>query len=1117
MPIRKQNVDAFGKSWSPIDLPNLERAVKLYERLNYLQDHFAGSLSGTNKIMSQINEQAEIKEELQKLGIKHNEQELKQIIQLIQQRQNENRLMNTSYRGSTSGVINYHPTQSSYGPAINYYKPSNVNGQVNSSNLGNAVATSIMNRRMIQSEMDRMRAAGSIMSETSLRRAAQINVQNGNAVMTSELKNFGSKMDTVGSVFQVAVNTFSKAVNVFSGLFFKGLNNQARVYEDTFTNISVRTGTTRGRYFSEQTGMASRLYSSGLAGNIANSEVQQMWNKLAETGMGQEKIFANALETVLTQKIVPYLDASDKYFQQLYNENPNLMKQIRGIGRATNELEGSSEVVTEHLQDLIKDVSPLATLANQELGVQLAKSTGMYQNLRKQGMTDYEIRQYMGSTYQVYTDPLAALKSGNIDQALAVVNMLGNHADMDDYGVNTEYLLRSSNWVSNLIPEYANGQSKLLSGVLPSSVDNITRHRANMKNYDIEAAAAAGEAIAENLDLFGEKATSDYVNDVNNTLKQIQSNELENLSTWLAAIYEQIGYWGDIVSVLLKGIAGVVGAKVIGGIGKKILGLGGASGAGKVGLGAKIGANLSGAGMTGLGAAAGIAGGAAGIAAGVYGINKGNQQWAEARKGYNDSALQAGMGTANQLGGAAAIAGGTITAGVAVGAATGLIGAGAANAWNPVGWGLLIAGGVALLGAAIAESMDHATDANKMFDELQEQTNQEFRQKKLQFEQEMQTYYNYQAAIDQTTDVETAKRLAIQAGIATEEELSDSKYDEIDAVKDLVAEFINQKRKLSEDTLGTAQALKTVLNKEKSEFTADFLNKFVGNKYNIQSGDDTWAVNKYGQQIQAMAYDYLNQGLIEDKGNGKYEGQKDNEVAKHLAWMMEKGLLYHDYTDGNLTYDDYDILFTMGNSKDRRTVGYAMLNNDSYRNNILSSESARKIFGYKYGFRSDANGSQAEQLLSGLFAASADGDKEAVQKYVDQLKLLGYKASDFGSSQNTLLNALHNVGIESYRSGLSYVPYDDYIANLHEGEAVITAATANELRNLIVEYRESQQINTSLDTIIQNQTITLVNKIDEVIKVMQNDSLFPATAENTKLKNMFNNMRYMRTTKSFNQ
>jgi len=63
MPIRKQNVDAFGKSWSPIDLPNLERAVKLYERLNYLQDHFAGSLSGTNKIMSQINEQAEIKEE----------------------------------------------------------------------------------------------------------------------------------------------------------------------------------------------------------------------------------------------------------------------------------------------------------------------------------------------------------------------------------------------------------------------------------------------------------------------------------------------------------------------------------------------------------------------------------------------------------------------------------------------------------------------------------------------------------------------------------------------------------------------------------------------------------------------------------------------------------------------------------------------------------------------------------------------------------------------------------------------------------------------------------------------------------------------------------------------
>ena len=70
MPRKKQNVEAYGKSWSPIDLPNLEKAIKLYERLNYLQDHFANSLSGSQAIMQQINEKTDIQNELQRLGIK---------------------------------------------------------------------------------------------------------------------------------------------------------------------------------------------------------------------------------------------------------------------------------------------------------------------------------------------------------------------------------------------------------------------------------------------------------------------------------------------------------------------------------------------------------------------------------------------------------------------------------------------------------------------------------------------------------------------------------------------------------------------------------------------------------------------------------------------------------------------------------------------------------------------------------------------------------------------------------------------------------------------------------------------------------------------------------------
>ena len=61
MPRKKQNVEAYGKSWSPVDLPNLEKAIKLFERLDYIASHFADSLSGSNAIWSQINEKADRK------------------------------------------------------------------------------------------------------------------------------------------------------------------------------------------------------------------------------------------------------------------------------------------------------------------------------------------------------------------------------------------------------------------------------------------------------------------------------------------------------------------------------------------------------------------------------------------------------------------------------------------------------------------------------------------------------------------------------------------------------------------------------------------------------------------------------------------------------------------------------------------------------------------------------------------------------------------------------------------------------------------------------------------------------------------------------------------------
>ena len=94
------------------------------------------------------------------------------------------------------------------------------------------------------------------------------------------------------------------------------------------------------------------------------------------------------------------------------------------------------------------------------------------------------------------------------------------------------------------------------------------------------------------------------------------------------------------------------------------------------------------------------------------------------------------------------------------------------------------------------------------------------------------------------------------------------------------------------------------------------------------------------------------------------------------------------------------------------------------------------------------------------------------------------------------------------------VPYDDYPALLHQGEAVLTASTANELRNLVVEYRENNNLGASLDAIISNQTTILVEKMSEIIQTIQSVNTSSTNTSNWSSA-VRTSMRNMISTKSF--
>ena len=100
-----------------------------------------------------------------------------------------------------------------------------------------------------------------------------------------------------------------------------------------------------------------------------------------------------------------------------------------------------------------------------------------------------------------------------------------------------------------------------------------------------------------------------------------------------------------------------------------------------------------------------------------------------------------------------------------------------------------------------------------------------------------------------------------------------------------------------------------------------------------------------------------------------------------------------------------------------------------------------------------------------------------------------------------------------HRQGLDYVPKDDYPALLHQGEAVLTASTANELRTLVDEYRSTNKESISFETIIQNQTSSLISKMDEMLQFMRSTT----GTTTTDWRNGFitESMKYVKSTKSF--
>lgn len=1023
MPRRKQTYEAYGKVWSPVDIPNLEKAIKCLEKINDLSENFANSLSGSEAISKQINDNFEAREELQKTGIKLNEEQTKQVLKELKARQQNNDELDDANDKLRK------------------------NNNLTWGSVGDRAASALYTRY----QKNHPQA-----TDVQLNKAATLFVR-------------------AGDVMQIAADTLHNSINTIVSVFTSGLEAQRNMYNSTFQNVSVRTGTTRSTYYANQRALPSTLQSQGLYNNVKVSEVMDMWNKLADIGMNQEQMFTNALDSVITAKIVPYLDVTSRDVNILNTRlDGQFIKQIRGINQASLDLAGNNYMTQELLQTLVDQVQPMSDESLQNLTKGSAEMTALINYLTpKIGST--AATEYATQLYKQRAYGSEIMRSGSAAEKYAYVNVLNsglNTSNPEDWN-NIAALNASSNmFLASLGPDYSTTLSSLYASYFRDAIGMSYEGHSGALN--LLNGGETYQSLINHSDMtdaeweeYYQKALTDLANDQNQTELTMQETLLENMSTDLAIWAQQSGIFYDVVKTALTSIIGLLGSILVNDVGGNIVSAIGGKGTKVAASGIKGGLSKLGGGLvakgtgTALGGAAVVGGALAGGAMAIKGTS-------DVIGDFQSGSVDAG------------------TAMSGIGAAGGAVGAGsliALGASNPIGWIALAVGGAALLGRSLWDSAHNYELAGeavaKEFNDTAVQLEQEAMQKE-------ESLLQLKENIKEAEDVEEARKTLIESGILTEEEKQEAEKMSKEELENLTQQYIDSTKSFSEAEQEMLNNLKTSQIEDANE-TAQSIKKWFEEDFKKNETDENLEIAKN------LMYNTAN--ILNNKGASNWTDEEKKFMERYNKNISE----------GKLSYDDIKWVLEGGGSW--WGISDAIMTNTS----SIASDT---------GFISYANSRGADikdfnavdtSMISYATAIKEAKSKEEAEAAVAKAKAAGMVYSQYESE---IGDTMKKYGIPAFRVGLDSVPYDNYLANLHEGEAVLTASTANELRGLVTEYRESRNSQINFEAIIQTQTETLVAKLDQVISAI-NDRRISMASASSYSSAMYTNMREIKSLKSF--
>ena len=549
MPRKSNSVNMYGKSWGPIDEQNLKNAIKLMEQLNKLAENFAGSLSGVNKITNQINEASRLKNELDKVGVKLNKEQAENVLKAL----NAKKQQNTASKkyDDLNDVID----------SVNRNYSHRTSTRLTSGNFGSTVSGAIQQkqaRNILQQQLSE-----------GLKNAGQKDIKSGKvldyayAETADKLNKSAGKYSKAANILQVAADTFSTGVKTLVSLFKSGIDNQYKTYENTFSNLATRTGVTRSQYYTTQAGVPGQLSAIDMYDNVRVSEVQKMWGSLAESGFSQEDVFARAIDNVVTNKIVPYLDTTSTDLNLLNNRlDGNFIKQIRGINLATQDISGSTIMNEEVLKSMLDAMAPITDNAIQNLAKESTEMSNLMNYLVDEvGMTKDQAMSYATQVYKQQNYGHQIMSSGSTYEKVAYNNnlMSGINVYTDPTSAVINNIVSGSNLWGGMAPGYEDTYSGLITSTIADAigVDFSTMAslvKANQAGVTREGLTANSLMSDQEFENYKNKATEELASGDYQTNTERQEITTENAMTALATSKEWMGHYTDLVVAAIKGV-----------------------------------------------------------------------------------------------------------------------------------------------------------------------------------------------------------------------------------------------------------------------------------------------------------------------------------------------------------------------------------------------------------------------------------------------------------------------------------------------------------------------------------------------------------------------------------